>query len=84
MAQSRERERIFNETFKFRVVDLRGTMGALRVITTWVLALEMANTGRGMKCKTNAVCNVGGLSICPHMAIILFVHAIQRFGPGLR
>ena len=44
-----ERERLSSETIKFRVVDLRDTMGALKVITTSVLALEMANTGRGTK-----------------------------------
>jgi hypothetical protein len=59
-------------------------MGALKVITTRVLALEMANTGRGTKCKTNIVCNVRGLSFSPNMAIILLVHAVQRLGPGLR
>ena len=46
---AREREKIFSETIEFSVVDLRGTMGALKVITTRVLALEMANTGRGTK-----------------------------------
>ena len=81
---SRERERIFNETFKFCVVHLRGTMCALKVITTRGLALEMANTSRGTKCKTNVVCNVGGLSLRPNNAIISLVHAIQRLGPGLR
>jgi hypothetical protein len=81
---ARERERIFSETFKFRVVDLRCTMGTLKVITTRVLALEMANTGRGTKSKANVVCNVGGLSLRPNMAIILLVHTVQGLGPGLR
>ena len=75
---------IFSKTFKFRVIDLRGTMDALKIITTRVLALEMANTGRGTKSKANVVCNVGGLSLRPNMAIKLFVHAIQRLGPGSR
>jgi hypothetical protein len=79
-----ERERIFSETFEFGVVNLRGTMGALKVITARVLALEMANTGRGTKGKANVICNVGGLSLSPNMAIILLVHAVQRLGPGLR
>jgi hypothetical protein len=81
---TRERERIFRETFKFRVVDLRGTMDALKVITIWILALEMANTSRGTKGKANVVCNIGSLSLSPNMAIILLVHAFQRLGPGLR
>jgi hypothetical protein len=81
---ARERERIFSETFKFRVVNLRGTMGALKVITTRVLALEMANTDRGTKSKANVVCDVGGLSLRPNMAIILLVHAVQRLGSRLR
>ena len=68
---------IFSETFKFCVIDLRGTMGVLKV------TLEMANTGRRTKCKANVVCNVGGLSPRLNMAIILVVHAIQRLGPGL-
>ena len=59
-------------------------MGALKVITTRVLALEMANTSRGTKCKTNVVCNVGGLSLRPKMTIISLVHAVQQLGPGLR
>jgi hypothetical protein len=59
-------------------------MGSLKVITTRVLALEMANTGRGTKYKANVVCNVGGLNFSPNVAIILFVHAVQRLGPGLR
>jgi hypothetical protein len=74
---ARKRENIFSETFKFHVVHLRGTMGALKVTTTRVLALEMANTSRGAKCKTNVVCNVGGLSLLPNMVIILLVHAVQ-------
>ena len=57
-------------------------MGASKIITTLVLALKTANTGRGTKCKANVVCNVGGLSLCPNMAIILLVHAVQRLGPG--
>jgi hypothetical protein len=81
---ARERKKIFSETFKFRVVDLRCTMGTLKVITTRVLALEMANTGRRTKCKANVVCNVGGLSLSPNMAIILLVHAVQGLGPGLK
>jgi hypothetical protein len=52
---ARERERNFGETFEFCIVDIRGTMGALKVITTRVLALEMANTGRGTKSKANVV-----------------------------
>jgi hypothetical protein len=79
-----EREKIFSETYEFRVVNLRGTMGALKVITARVLALEMASTGRGTKGKANVICNVGGLSLSPNMAIILLVHAVQRLGPGLR
>jgi len=59
-------------------------MGTLKVITSRVLALEMANTGRGTKSKANVVCNVGGLSLRPNMAIILLVHAVQGLGPGLR
>ena len=59
-------------------------MGALKVSTTRVLALEMANTGRGMKCKANIVCNVGGLSLHPNVANILFVHVVHRLGLGLR
>jgi hypothetical protein len=81
---AREREGFFSETFKFCVIDLRGTMGALKVITTRVLALEMANTSRRTKNKANVICNVGGLSLSPNMAIILLVHAIQGFGPSLR
>ena len=81
---ARERERFFSETFKFCVVDLRGTTGALKVITTRVLASEMANTGRGTKCNAHVICNVGGLSLHPNMAIILFVLAVQRLGSGLR
>jgi hypothetical protein len=59
-------------------------MGALKVITTRVLALEMANTGRGTKSRANVICNVGGLSLRPNMAIILLVHAVQRLGSRLR
>jgi hypothetical protein len=51
-------------------------MGALKVITTRVLALEMANTDRGTKNKANVVGNVGGLSLSPNMAIILLIHAV--------
>ena len=82
--KARERERLNSETIKFHVVDLRDTMGALKVITTRVLALEMANTGRGTKYKANVVCNVGGLSLRPNMAIILLVHAVHGSGPGKR
>jgi len=81
---ARERKMIFSETFKFRVVNLRDTMGALKVITTRVLTLEMANTDRGTKSKANVVCDVGGLSLRPNMAIILLVHAVQRLGSRLR
>jgi hypothetical protein len=59
-------------------------MGTLKVITTRVLALEMANTGRGTKNKANVVCNVGGLSLCLNMAIILLVHAVQQLGSRLK
>ena len=59
-------------------------MGALKVITRRVLALEMSNTGRRTERKAIAVCNDGCLSLRPNMAIILLVHAVQRLGPGLR
>jgi hypothetical protein len=59
-------------------------MGTLKVITSRVLALEMANTGKETKNKANVICNVGDLSLRPNMAIILLVHAVQGLGPGLR
>ena len=40
-------------------------MGKLKVITTRVLALEMANTSRGTKGKANVIWNVGSLGFRP-------------------
>ena len=49
----------------------------------WILALKMADTGRGVKDKAKVVVNVGRHSLCPHVTIVLLIHALHRLSFGV-
>ena len=60
-------------------------MGAVQVVTMWILALKMTHTNRGSECQAQVVCNIGGLGLRPNMDIESLVHTIHGFcfGGGL-
>ena len=59
-------------------------MNTLKVVTSRIMTLQVANAGGQIKSKTQTIRNVGGLGFGPDMAVVAFVHAIHRFGLRMR
>ena len=49
----------------------------------WILALKMADTCQGVESKAKVVADVGRQSLCPHMTIVVLIHAFHRLRPRL-
>ena len=54
-------------------------MGAVQVVTMWILALKITHTYRGPECQAQVVCNISGLGLRPNMAIVSLVHTVHGF-----
>ena len=49
----------------------------------WILALKMADTSQGVEGKAKAIADVGHQNLCPHMTIVVLIHALHRLYPRL-